>query len=522
MQCVRKSSGFFTGVLRGAALAVVVTLILMGCNNPVSDDNNGENGNSNSNDISYTAVQTGGTSGTADSTGIVLTFSESVTGLTADQITVTNGTGAVTKGALSGSGTNWSLAITVTTQGNVSVSIGKDGISAEVKTVAVYKGPSLGGGDLFEGVWYTENIGGSGGEARIMVTSGNWALSSTSGVWAIWGTYAEPTGLTKTLVKTGLYGGASWQEGGAVFSISSDGQSVTTEFNGGASFERESDERALQIQITNLPFGGSIAVNLVDIPGEGNPTIATGIGGTIASNNATIPLLAVTDSIPVGNWTAGGEKYVYLWTAAVPSGAPDYVYFGGAEKANFSGLLTTLDFNDFEPLGIQVFLQGNGQYNGNGRLVLDSDDPISVGIITNGILALDFTAEVTDLDDIGSYDDGMTTTTGGVKIYYDDGFVFVQKLPEAPDVPASYVYKGGIYQQKVEGTTTYGKFYLYSNKDCIITGTGNGGLVYESLDIHAGWNAMYWVQDSSLGTNKCTTDPAGIPSDIPWLLHLID
>jgi hypothetical protein len=167
--------------------------------------------------------------------------------------------------------------------------------------------------------------------------------------------------------------------------------------------------------------------------------------------------------------------------------------------------------------GIQVYLEGNGPYYGNGRLVIDSYDPISVGIITNGILALDFTVEVTDLEDIGY---GMTTTTEGVKIYFDPGFIFVQKLPEAPDVPASYEYKGSIYQQKIEGTTTYEKFYLYSIKACTITGTANWGTVCDSLQIEVGWNAIYWVQDSSLGTNKYTTDPAGIPSDIPWLLRL--
>jgi hypothetical protein len=96
--------------------------------------------------VTFTAAQTGGTSGTADSTGIVLTFSTSVTGLTADKITITNGTGAAVKGTLSGSGTTWTIALTsVTTEGNISVDVadwtGFD-VTTSAQTVAVYKDTS--------------------------------------------------------------------------------------------------------------------------------------------------------------------------------------------------------------------------------------------------------------------------------------------------------------------------------------------------------------------------------------------
>jgi hypothetical protein len=93
--------------------------------------------------VTFSALQTGGTSGTADSTGIVLTFDTAVTGLTASDITIMNGTGAATKGALSGSGTTWTIALTsVTTQGNVSVSVADFGtfdVTTAAQSVAVYK-----------------------------------------------------------------------------------------------------------------------------------------------------------------------------------------------------------------------------------------------------------------------------------------------------------------------------------------------------------------------------------------------
>ena len=93
--------------------------------------------------ITFTAAQTGGTSGTADSTGIVLTFSQAVTGLTAGDITIANGTGAAVKGTLAGSGTSWTIALpSVTTQGNVTVSVANFGtfnVTTTPQTVAVYK-----------------------------------------------------------------------------------------------------------------------------------------------------------------------------------------------------------------------------------------------------------------------------------------------------------------------------------------------------------------------------------------------
>jgi len=115
-----------------AILAVfIILLAFIGCKKPTDSPGT----------ITYTAVQTGGTSGTADSTGIAFTFSGTVTGLTDTDITVTAGTGSVTVTAesLTGSGTSWSLGISVATAGNITVAIDKEGIETAGKTVAVYK-----------------------------------------------------------------------------------------------------------------------------------------------------------------------------------------------------------------------------------------------------------------------------------------------------------------------------------------------------------------------------------------------
>ena len=84
-----------------------------------------------------------GTADTATSTKIDLTFDTAITGLTADDITITNGTGAAIKGALTGSGTSWSIALTsVTTQGNISVAVAAPAgytLTGSPKAVAVCK-----------------------------------------------------------------------------------------------------------------------------------------------------------------------------------------------------------------------------------------------------------------------------------------------------------------------------------------------------------------------------------------------
>lgn len=73
--------------------------------------------------VTFTAEQTGGTTGVADSTDITFVFDVDVVGLQASHITITPDTGAATKGALTGSGKNWSLAITAPEEGNVKVKI---------------------------------------------------------------------------------------------------------------------------------------------------------------------------------------------------------------------------------------------------------------------------------------------------------------------------------------------------------------------------------------------------------------
>lgn len=75
----------------------------------------------------FTAVANGAT-GATDSTAITITFDKNVVGLTAAAITLADGEGgAATKGALTGSGKVWTLAISSPTEGDVTVLIALTG-----------------------------------------------------------------------------------------------------------------------------------------------------------------------------------------------------------------------------------------------------------------------------------------------------------------------------------------------------------------------------------------------------------
>ncbi len=74
--------------------ACLLAMAFTACSNPGPDPVGGA--------IAYTATA----NSTSTTTGITLTFSSAVTGLTATDITVANGTGSVTKGNLTRSGTS--------------------------------------------------------------------------------------------------------------------------------------------------------------------------------------------------------------------------------------------------------------------------------------------------------------------------------------------------------------------------------------------------------------------------------
>jgi len=112
-------------------IGFIFTLMIIGC----SEDENSPKEKITPNDITWTATA----NDTKNTTAIDFTFSASASGLTANNISITNETGFLTTGALTGSGTSWSLAVNIVSGGDVSVSINKSGIESGSKTVEVFK-----------------------------------------------------------------------------------------------------------------------------------------------------------------------------------------------------------------------------------------------------------------------------------------------------------------------------------------------------------------------------------------------
>jgi uncharacterized delta-60 repeat protein/uncharacterized repeat protein (TIGR02543 family) len=158
------------------------------------------------------AAQTGGTSGTANSTGLTLTFSANPTTLTADNITVTG----ATKGALSVSGATRTLAIS-----NITVANGKEvtvtitsptgySITEPTKKAVVYKasgtvkydGNGATGGSVPEdGTEYAEG-------ATVTVLGNTGALVKTGFTFIGWNTRADGSGATYSGGQTFVMGSA--------------------------------------------------------------------------------------------------------------------------------------------------------------------------------------------------------------------------------------------------------------------------------------------------------------------------
>jgi hypothetical protein len=121
-----------------------------------------------SGDVTYT-VSADGVSDTTTTTAITFVFNEAVSGLTAGDIVLGNGTGSAAKGALTGSGANWSLGLTVNTAGTVKVRINKTGIETAEKTVTVHKAVTA----VTFTVTYRAGEGGSNPPASEEVSEGS-------------------------------------------------------------------------------------------------------------------------------------------------------------------------------------------------------------------------------------------------------------------------------------------------------------------------------------------------------------
>jgi uncharacterized protein (TIGR02145 family) len=153
-------------------MALAIGMFAVSCGD---DDGDGDTA------VTFVSVTADGSS-SQTTTQLTLTFSGAIAGITADDVTLSGGVTGVTKGTLSGAGTDCILPVSgFTAGGTLDVAVAKKGyaISGSPKTVTVYYVAGSGGGGDSDGVeingvtWATRNVGAPGAFAA---TSGDFGM----------------------------------------------------------------------------------------------------------------------------------------------------------------------------------------------------------------------------------------------------------------------------------------------------------------------------------------------------------
>jgi hypothetical protein len=144
------------------ALPFIMMLVLAGCPTDGGSDPDPGPQTPTPTGKTYTVSQNGSSS--AATTTLTITFAAAESGLTAENITITDGTGKAAKnGALSGTGPAYTLPVNVTQAGDITVTITKSGVDSNDHPVTVYKPAPTGRA-------YTVIANGSATEATTQLT----------------------------------------------------------------------------------------------------------------------------------------------------------------------------------------------------------------------------------------------------------------------------------------------------------------------------------------------------------------
>jgi hypothetical protein len=283
----------------------------------------------------YTATADG-TNNTQTSTKINFVFTAAVTGLTAAEVTITDGVGAsggvVTKGTVTGTGTAWSISLTdVVTAGNVSVKIDHTGVDPTTKTVPVYKAaPLITYAAMAEGTPDTTRInfafsapvtGLTAGEVTIANGTGQATKGSTIGgtgsAWYIDITVATAGTVSVSINHAGVETGSKTvtvNKAAAppiTYSVSANGTAgsvATTELT----FTFGSDPGALAAtDITITPGNGSATRGALTGTGNGRTLAVSAVSqGTVTVSIAFTGVETGGKSVTVNAVSSGGDASI--------------------------------------------------------------------------------------------------------------------------------------------------------------------------------------------------------------------
>lgn len=327
---MREKKNMFLSMMIAASI-----LFTISCTTPVDEGN--DDGVTTPTPITFeSAVQTGGTSGTADSTGLTLTFSLDPTTLAASDITVTG----ATKGALTGNGTTRSLAISNITVANgetVSVAIANPSrftISGSPKTAVVYK-------DTLTPVSYRDLVSITGG--TYTQTDGTNSFSHTISDFSL-GQYEVTYELWYTVYQWAISNGYTFANAG-------------NEGNDGTAGAAPSTAPTKYEPVTTINWRDAIVwCNAYSEMSGLTPVYCTDAGFNTylktSTNTGTVNTTAGSEDNPYVNWSANGYRlptegeWQYV---ASNKGATPWNYASGA----------TADYNNATATGLVAWYSSN-------------------------------------------------------------------------------------------------------------------------------------------------------------------
>ena len=306
----------------------------------------------NVNDISVTfsSVSANGSS-TQTTTQLTLTFSQAISGLTANDISL-SGVSGVSKGTLSGSGPTYTLPVSgFTSGGTLSVTVIKSGytISGSPKSTTIYYYSGSGGGDIpvtFSSVsadgsstQTTTQLTLTFSQAITGLTEDDISLSGVDGV--IMGELSG-SGPSYTLPISGFTGGGtlsvSVEKSG--YDISGSPKSTTIHYySGGPGVSG-------MLTINNFPSGSSLGVNVYDYDGE-----ILSMPDIVSVQLDTQKNLAVS----VGTFSASPTRLVRYASTNTFTGSGTYLVLmvnastiqtWFAQQVTFTNGCAEIDFND--------------------------------------------------------------------------------------------------------------------------------------------------------------------------------
>lgn len=330
--------------------------------------------------ITFAAEQTGGVSGTADSTGIVLTFSQDVTGLTQNTFRFTGGTGrAYTNGEPTGSGKVWTIPIIVLREGTVEIAIdqfGDFGVTNNPQTVTVYKGDGSGASDTWNGPG--ESLTVANGDVIAITNTASGTLTVPDG--ATVKITGNVTGAGQVLLDLGAGAKVNWA---ASYTGSYDNgvlvQSDPTQINAAGTIEITGSivntgttyATAISVNSDVIVTGGTVSGQLYGVSGE---TVTINAGSTVTSDAA---VFASNDVIINGGTITGGREN---GNAAVVANGGSITLAGGTITAHPGAMAVATN-------GGPITVTGDVAISGNVG-VADYQWPTTITVNSGGALTV--------------------------------------------------------------------------------------------------------------------------------------